>query len=376
MKKSNLTEEELKQIKEELKKELKAEMMEEVKKEETKKILEENKVTKTSKVSNATYQESAAKNTSFKIPDRKKSFFEPELIEKKKENANDVELEKTSPVLIISILALLIIGIIFVPKIYDKFGKQVKQDKIKDPVVSEPEKVEIKYKWEDQLIKEAYSPVMRDNMYQDYSYYMNDKMVLSDFSNNDILYNTLNNLYVDYIDDYIGGYNGNVCTNLRLSVDQNVLKIHLKNIFTKTLDIPNVDFTVPSHIGSSYPGLWKYHTDSSKFVYYGDCNPNPLSDTLHYDILIEDEIETKEEGKVANLIYYIAFAKVSNNNYEIYSDANYENKVLEGTLSGYPNELEDLVKMNKTSFKKYMYTYSTNNCPYKALCYVSGEYVR
>ena len=377
MKKTNLSEEELKKIKEELKEELKAEMLKEAKEEVKKELKSEEPIKKTKKVvSNASYKPEEVKSGEFKIPSRKKTFFEPTVVEKKKEEEVIDNDEKASPILIVTILVLLVVGILVVPKIYNKYGRKVKQDKIEDPKVEETVKEKITYKWEDEAIKDIYIPVMRKNKHQVESYYQLDKISLSDLSNTELLYNTLKDIYSGHIADYTGAYNGYACTNgLNKSIKSSYVDAHISQTITK-INYHHEDFVVPTYIDSQYAGLWKYDANQAIYVYYGDCNPDPTSDITYYDILVEDKINTSEDGNEVELIYYIGFVKVVGNTYTIYSDANYTDELTSGTLVSQDvyNELYTIMKGMEDYLSEYKYTYSRENCLYKNFCFISGEY--
>ena len=290
---NKLTDEELEALKKELKEEIKAEMQNEKK--------EEPKYT----------------SGDFKIPSRKKSFFEPTPVDKK-DKLVDSEAPKTSPVLLFFVFILLLVGVLVVPNIYKEFGTKVKQEKINDNKKTEPVKEKIEYKWEDEKIENIKLPVMRTNNYLSDSHYQVNSIKITDFSNNEILYNAFLDVYSGYIASYAGGYVGQACVNdaTRKTFSSKYIDARIKNMFTKELDYTHEDFYVPSNIGSAYPGLWKY--DGSKnYVYYGDCNPNPTSDTLYYDVLVEDSLKTSEDGKNVDLIFYIGFAKVKDNKYDL-----------------------------------------------------------
>lgn len=348
---NKLTDEELEALKKELKEELKAEMQNEKK--------EEPKYT----------------SGDFKIPSRKTSFFEPTPIDKKdKELAQ--ENVKTSLLLLFVMVILLIVGVLVVPKIYKEFGTKVKQEKIIDKKKEEPKKEKIEYKWEDEKIENIKLPVMRNNSYLSDSHYQVDSIKITDFSNNEILFNAFLDVYSGYIASYAGGYVGQSCVTdaTRKTFSSKYIDARIKNMFTKELEYTHGDFYVPSNIGSTYPGLWKY--DGSKnYVYYGDCNPNQTSDTLYYDILVEDTVQSSEDGKNVNLIYYIGFAKVKDNKFEIYKDADYKKLIASGDIKiNTDDELKTALNKVKNQALKYEFKYTTEECAYQDFCYVSGEY--
>ena len=73
--------------------------------------------------------------------------------------------------------------------------------------------------------------------------------------------------------------------------------------------------------------------------------------------------------------YYVGFAKVVDNNYTIYSDANMTNELTKGTFT----TLEDLntvfKNINKENKKIYKYTFKNTLCSYNEYCLYEGKWI-
>lgn len=395
MKKNNLTEEELAALKEELKVELKKEMELEKTKKGSKKTTTKKVSTKTTTTPKTTTKKSNQTVTKPKTTTVKKSEVVVEEVNKtvnkevlKKEvpmNKADTkfvmaEETKSSPMLLIVITLLLVGAIFFLPKLYDVLKSDVKQDKIVDKKEEKPEEVEvIEYKWEDKIVKELTYPIMRNNVHSKDSYYQVDKITMSDFSNNDILYNAFLNVYSGNIATYTEGYAGTYCGSeeTKKTFNAKYIDARIKNLYTKNTEYTHTDFVVPDTADTIYKGLWKYDAALNRYIYYGKCSIVEYTAQMYFDILIPKTISNNEAGDTINLEYSIAFVKFDNGNYEIYSDPNYENIVLNGVLENNDQSvLEEKVKDNLDEFNTYKYTFSTIDCAYEDFCFVSGEFVK
>ena len=206
-------------------------------------------------------------------------------------------------------------------------------------------------------------------------------MTISSFSNNDILYNAFIDEYEGNIAHYEGGYNGTFCGNegQRREINAKYIDARVNNLFTKHAEFTHTDFYVPLSSGSSYYGLWVYNPTSYSYIYYGECYPQGIVGELYYDVLVEDKIETSEDYKTAYLTYNIGFAVVFDNSYSIYRDPQYTDLLMSDTLKtdNVEAELKEAFKEFLSNHKvdKYKYTYSTKDCSYSELCYISGEWV-
>ena len=365
LKKNEMSKEELDALKEQLKKELLIEM----KKDEAEKYKKEQEAIKL-----------AQEKKEFKIPVKNKiDQFDRNIT--KKEESKVENIAASSNIFLILILIVVIGGVYFIPTIQKAISKpktekttvEKKKEVTKDPKED--------YTWDSKLVKNIKLPVMRNDINSSNSYYLNDSMTITSFNNNDILYNAFIDVYPGNIGFYSGTYNGFFCgtENQKRELNAKYIDARIKNLFTKNTKYTHTDFYVPLSSGSAYYGLWVYNPNSYSYIYYGECNPQGITGDIYYDILVEDKIETSKDYKTAYLTYNIGFAKVLGDRYELYRDPNYTELLMSDTLKTADHETEikaafkEFLKDHKVD--KYKYTYSTKECSYADLCYISGEWV-
>ena len=371
-KKNEMSQEELDALKEQLKKELLIEMKkdeaEQYKAEQLKKQQEEDAI------------KLASEKKDFKIPvNNKIDQFDRNI--SKKEDSKVENIAASSNVFLIAILLIVIGGVYFIPTIQKALTKQKSEpvtiEKKKEVTVDPKED----FKWDSEAVKNIKLPIMRNNINSPETYYSNDSMTISSFSNNDILYNAFVDVYSGNMSYYEGGYNGAFCggegKNKELSAKY--IDARVNNLFTKKASFTHGDFYVPLSSGSDYFGLWVYNPSSYSYIYYGECAPQGIGGELYYDVLVEDKIETSDDYKTAYLTYNIGFAKVLGDTYSIYRDPQYTDLLMSDTLTtnDVEKELKDAYKefLSNHKVSKYKYTYSTKDCSYSDLCYISGEWV-
>lgn len=298
-------------------------------------------------------------------------------------NETDNQGEKGSVVVLLICAILIGSSLFFFPKISNYFEK--KRNNSKKPVATEKkeeEKVYEKLKLDDDAVVNAKYPIMHIDTSSKKTYYSLDKITTSSFSNSDLLYNALSRIDEKNMANYTGNYNDKFCGgNNKKIVDSRYFKLRLEHIFTKNVTYKNSNFSVPvNNIGTNYYGTWKYDSKQDKYIYYGDCNAKK-SNLVYYDINVPYEVDNSDKNIEMYLYNYVVFANInkSNNNYVLYSDSNYTNKIDSGKLktNNYITELTSIVKnMNKEGIKKYKYTFSIVNCPYQDYCFISGEWVK
>lgn len=366
-KKNEMSKQELDALKEELKKELLIEM----KKDEAEKYKKEQEALK-----------KASEKTEFKIPTNNKiDKFDRNIAKNKKESQVE-NIAASSNLFLIAILILVVGGVYFIPTIQKMVSKSkneptIKQDSKKEVTKDSKEK----FTWESGLVKNIKFPIMRNDINSTDSYYLNDSADITTFSNNDILYNAFIDEYSGNIGTYVGGYNGTFCgqENQHKEINAKYIDARIYNLFTKNAQFTHSDFYVPLSSGSEYYGLWRFNPNTYSYVYYGECNPQGIIGDIYYDVLVQNDIKTSDDYKTAYLTYNIGFAKILDNTYEIYKNPDYTDLLISDTLKtdDYKKELNDVfaefIKNHKT--KKYKYTYTTKNCSYSELCYLSGEYI-
>ena len=203
-KKNEMSQKEIEALKEELKKELLVEM----KKEEAEKYKAEQERLKMEEEAKKKAQE----KTEFKIKtDSKIDQFDRIVAEKKTTESSVENVSTSSNFFLVFILFLVIAGIYFLPIIRDAFNKPKAENGTPATVQKPDEKEPVVYKWSDKIVKDITLPIMRNDANSPESYYKNDKMTVSSFTNNDLLYNALINVYNGNMAHYEEGYNGTFC---------------------------------------------------------------------------------------------------------------------------------------------------------------------
>ena len=317
------------------------------------------------------------KVVNFDIDYEKKDMEEQQNIEPPK---------KSSVIMFIGCSLLVLVGILLFPVVSDKISEyKIKKENDRIHNDKEEKKVEeIKYEkltLESSKVKNLYYPVYHINSEKKDTYYTKDKMTIKDFSNNDLLYNSFVKFASIFYEDYKGGYSGKACNSKKLKVNAKYFEIVIKDYMTKDVTIKLTDLVIPSYTPyTSYTGLWKYDDNKYEYVYYGDCNKKSTN-ILYYDLKDIYAVDNSEKNIELYAYNYIGYAAVDtkNKNYIIYSDSTYTKKVSSGVLTtnNYQNELNSIFSsLDKKSFNKYKYTYTTKNCPYNEYCFISGEWVK
>lgn len=374
MKKNNMTDEEIAKLKEELKKELMVEMANE--KENKKTVVKtstKNSVSKTAskpkaKVDSTKPTKLAKNNIATKTVRVKKEEIKNEVL-----NSNE---EKASPILLVIIPLLIALAIFVLPKVYNHFSKDVKQDKIiEDNNNKEEVKETITYSFDDEIVKELPYPIMRNNVHSLVSYYQVDSITMSEFANNDILYNAFLDVYSGNIATYTEGYDGAFCgTNeMKKTFNAKYIDARINNLFTKNTVYTHSDFVVPDSAETIYKGLWKYDAVNNRYIYYGKCSIVEYTPESYYDILIPEKISNTEDGETIYIEYKIGFVKELNGNYEVYSDPNYANLIKSGVKE---TEIDFKELLKDLDLNTYKYTFSKEDCAYSDFCFVSGEFLK
>ncbi len=401
----NETEEELRK---KLKAELMAEILEELEEEKkTKKELKEEKIENTplkhpvnspgSKVHFDSYNSNEVEtindmNRKDRNLNKKESVKEKlELNESKRENKKEEEEPKAQGSVVVMLVALSIIAItIFLfPHAYRYFSKaSTKPDKIDSSSNSssneEPvyEEITVNSK---ELTTFTY-PIMRNSQYEKASYYQRESLTMSDFSNNDILYNAFIHVYSGSIGPYNGAYNGNYCgtASTRKTVNSKYLEARIENLFSRNTKYEHASFKVPStNKDTPYVGTWIYNPETKMYIYYGDCEGVTPSNILYYDLKRAYDAKGSSNNTVIEVNYYMGFAEVNNTTkeYTIYSDAEMTEVLTTGmlTTNNYSQELDEVFGKyleGSKSAKSYKYTFSSNNCSFQDYCFEKGEWLK
>lgn len=280
---------------------------------------------------------------------------------------------------------IMMVSIFFFPKISKAFEKY-RNSKVKTTVDVEEvkEKEYPKLTLESKETSNLKYPIMHIEHGVKDTYHSKDRVTISDFSNNDILYNALADAYEGNMAKYTGSYSGSYCGSNanKVSINARYLKLRIENLYNRKTKYTLSDFVVPvTSTKSKYVGTWKYNQSTDTYIYYGDCNKQTSPNVLYYDIRVPYEANSSDKNVELYVYNYVVFAMVNqvNKSYIIYSDANYSKELSRGTLTtnDYETELTNIVKKaSKDSMNKYKYTFSIVDCAYQDYCFISGEWVK
>ena len=273
--------------------------------------------------------------------------------------------EKNSNTFIIILFFVILILVLFFPRVYEFI------EKLKLPKVEFSEKNEQKENKaiDQEILNSIHYPIMRNSVYDINTYYSLDTFTIKNMSNNDILYNAFMDIYEGNIID--SNIKGN-CTTLSKQFDKDYIELRIKNILGKNINY-NLDiFYVPEDSNSNYKGVWNYDSPNSRFIYNGLCE-SKVTNIKYYNL--EELIKAKYEGDDIVVYYYVGFAKVVDNNYIIYKNANMTEELATGTFTTI-EELNNLFKnINKENKKIYKYTFKNILCSYDEYCLYEGKWV-
>lgn len=280
---------------------------------------------------------------------------------------------------------IVIVSIFFFPKI-SKAIEKYRNSRVKITVDVEEvkEKEYPKLTLESEETSNLKYPIMHVDNSVKATYHSKESVKVSDFSNNDILYNALADAYEGNMAKYTGSYNGNYCGSSanKVSINARYLELRIENLYNRKTNYTFKDFVVPvTSTKTKYVGTWKYNQSTDTYIYYGDCSKTTIPNVLYYDIRVPYEANSSDKNIELYVYNYLVFAMVNktNNTYTIYSDANYTKELSRGTLTtnDYETELTNIVKnTSKDNMNKYKYTFSIVNCAYQDYCFVSGEWIK
>lgn len=300
---------------------------------------------------------------------------------------DDSETGSLNLVVILLALIGMAVLIIFLPNIYKFFQKETPSSYV-DPNDDDGNKVEEleKITVSSSILSEFTYPIMRNNKYAKTTYYTKDSITMSEFSNNDILYNAFIYIYKGNVADYKGKYSGEYCgtDTTKKTFNAKYIDARIANLFSKNTEYKHATFTVPiNNTTTEYIGTWQYDVKNNRYIYYGNCSTDANPKTMaYYDLKVAYEAKGLEKNTVIEVSYYMGFATVNPTTkaYNIYSDTGLSTALLSGTLTttNHEKELEQLlttyIETNK-NLSKYKYTFSNNNCSYKDYCFEKGEWI-
>jgi len=273
--------------------------------------------------------------------------------------------EKNNSLFIIILFAVILVLVLFLPKIYEF----IETERLPEVEKTE-EKEEIKEtKVDEETLESIHFPIMRNSIYDFNTYYSLETFTISNMSNNDILYNAFMDIYEGNMTS--SNITGS-CTSISKQFNVDYLELRIKNILGKNVKYNLESFYVPEDSNSNYKGTWVYDSSYSRFVYNGLCT-SKAANTKYYNL--EELISAKYEDSDIVVNYYVGFAKVVGNNYVIYSDANMTKEIHSGTFTSL-EDLNNIFKsINKNNKKAYKYTFKNTLCSYNEYCLYEGKWV-
>ncbi len=311
---------------------------------------------------------------------------EKEQKSKKEQNQTNVDVNPKSKgslsLLVICSLIVLVCIMLFptVSKRLSAYKNAQRKPVVKE--VEEPEKEYEKITLDSEIVQNLKYPVMHNDRTNNKTYYTNDKLTIGSFSNNDILYNALLDIYEGNMAKYSGGYSGKYCgsNNNKVSLSARYIKMRIENLYTRNAKYSLTDFVVPSNnTDTKYIGAWRYNANENLYVYYGNCGSIAQSNIEYYDIKVPFEATSSDKNVEIYVDNYVAFAVVNKSakSYTLYKNANYTEELKKGSLktNDYQNELTDIVKnLDKNNVKKYRFTFTIDNCAYQDYCFYGGSW--
>lgn len=266
-----------------------------------------------------------------------------------------MRIKKGKIILIIVCILIVIVGIISMPYIYKKINTG--SVNISDNTKKEKKDKEDNITKDSDIISTLVYPIMHNDVAVMDNYYKNEKISVTDFSNNDILYNAFLNIYSGYINN-----------TEPISFDSNYLISRIENIFGPKTGYNLVDFTVPSGSFSDYIGTFSYNADTKTYTFNKiDSNTN----TIYYDVKSIYDASSPNED-VITTSFDVAFIKIENNMYTLYKDYNYTEEISSGEFKDMKS-IENMLSTLET--KKYQYTFRKDTCNYDSYCFTEGKWI-
>lgn len=273
--------------------------------------------------------------------------------------------EKNNSLFIIILFAVILVLVLFMPKIYEFIEKEKLPE-----IQNKEEKEQTKNtNVDEETLESIHFPIMRNSVYDSNTYYSLDTFTISNMSNNDILYNAFMDIYEGNMtsSDITGS-----CASISKQFNVDYLELRIKNILGKNVKYNLESFYVPEDSNSNYKGTWVYDSSYSRFIYNGLCS-SKATNTKYYNL--EELINAKYEDSDIVINYYVGFAKVVDNSYVIYSDVNMTKEIHSGTFTSL-EDLNNIFKsINKNNKKIYKYTFKNTLCSYNEYCLYEGKWV-
>ena len=265
------------------------------------------------------------------------------------------KIKKETIILIVICMFILIVGIVSMPQIY-KLLNTSRVD-IVDNDINKKNNVKEEINKDSEIVGTLVYPIMHNDINITDNYYKNEKISISDFTNNDILYNA-----------YLNVYSGYIINDGSISFDSNYLVSRIENIFGTNTGYSLTDFTVPSGSFSEYVGTFTYDNDSKRYTYTKiDSNYN----TIYYDVKKIYDASSPNENTI-NTSFDVAFIKIENGRYTLYSDYNYKDEISSGEYTNMET-IENMLPTLET--RKYQYTFRKDICNYDSYCFYEGKWI-
>ena len=270
-----------------------------------------------------------------------------------------------SSILVIILFVLIIVFVLFVPKIYSIIENS-KLPKLQNSSIKQKEEIK---RIDDELLSSLHYPIMRNSIYSKDTYYSLDTFKVSNMSNEDILYNAFLDMYEgNIVDSNIWGS----CVTAPKEFSSEYIKLRVNNILGKDLKYTFADFKVPEDSTSNYKGTWKYDSSNSRFIYNANCRKTSYT-SKYYNL--EELIKAEYNNDDIVVYKYVGFAKVDNDNYVIYKDANMTEEISNGTFTSIEDLNNTFKSIDEKNKKIYKYTFKDTLCSYNEYCLYEGKWV-
>ena len=273
--------------------------------------------------------------------------------------------KKSNNLFIIILFVVVVIIVLFLPSIYN-FIEEQRLPKVEsgEKHTEEEDKV-----IDEDVLETIHYPIMRNSIYDSNTYYSLDVFKISNMSNNDILYNAFMDIYEGNISPYNLSRN---CTKVSKQFNQDYIELRIKNVLGKNINYTLESFYVPEDANSNYKGTWSYDRINSRFIYDGLCN-SKATNTKYYNL--EELIKSEYDNDDIVVYYYVGFAKVVDNNYIIYKDANMTQELSSGIFTDLDDLNNRFKSVNKENKKIYKYTFKNTLCSYNEYCLYEGKWI-
>jgi len=340
--------------------------------------------------------------------EKEEKIEEPSKEEMIEELVEDEEplLPKSSKVVAIVALAIMAVAVFSFPQIH-RFIENIRLSRLQErsEKKEEDDKIDLpKITLESKSVQNLTYPVMRNNRFAAESYFTRDSIKISDFHNNDLLFNAFINIGRDvetgevnhaFLTSFTGTHQGEFCgrPDQRVSFSATFIGSRIANLFTRTVKFNHASFNVPSTFinpngdaRTPYVGRWVFDSRNNMYVFHGRCGPSETGETEFFDIKIPRSAEGTEYNRIIHVTYDMAFARVNveSKQYALFRNPDMTDQIGTGSLTtnNSQKELTEAVQKlleNNVTVYRYRYRFSTINCRYGGdwnYCFESAEWIR